>query len=401
MFGGRTLKFWSLGPDAHRELGFPETTMRSAVTPILLLVALFLIGSNGAAGQSPQGAVRGAVTDSSGGYLPGVTVVATSTSGQLLATAVTDSSGRFVLRALPAGTVTLTFQLEGFAEVTATLAVEPGAESRMVQRLELASLSETVVVHAPAAVDRPRPRFDPPPAPLPLVANPVPVHERGAVCGPAKPDTFPAPPLGTIKSRRHETQGELYLTGAEIVIDGGLHHGLLVGRNLVVRRYYHVRGTASADVMGEHSAGLVQIVAASEQSSVAVVVYACDELRKGDFLASFKPEPIREPDPLGTPAYYDAARILFADEDQTLGVPQRLMVIDRGSEQGVRAGQRFTLFRQPSRGGPVKRAVVGDAAVVAVRSDSATIRIDHITDAITAGDWAAPQSATSASREQR
>jgi hypothetical protein len=243
----------------------------SAVTPIFLL-ALLLVGSTAAAGQPPQGAVRGAVTDSSGGLLPGVTVVATSRDGQLLATAVTDGSGRYMLRALPAGSVTLTFQLEGFAEVAATLAVEPGVESRIVQRLELASLSETVVVHAPAAVDHPRPRFDPPPAPLPLVANHVPAHDRGAVCGPAKPDAFPEPPLGTIKSRRHESQGELYLTGAELVIDGGLDHGLLVGRNLVVRRYYHVRGTASADVLGEHTAGLVQIVAASEQSAMADVV---------------------------------------------------------------------------------------------------------------------------------
>jgi hypothetical protein len=151
--------------------------------------------------------------------------------------------------------------------------------------------------------------------------------------------------------------------------------------------------------MGEHTAGLVQVVSASEQSSLAVVVYACDELRKGDFLASFKPAPIRHPEPSGTPAYHDAARILFADEDQTLGVPQRQMVIDRGTGQGVRAGQRFTLFRQLRRGGRLRRAVVGDAVAIAVRADSATIRIEHITDAITAGDWAAPQSITTASRE--
>jgi hypothetical protein len=126
------------------------------------------------------------------------------------------------------------------------------------------------------------------------------------------------------------------------------------------------------------------------------VVYACDELRKGDFLASFTPQPTRDPEPRGTPAYDDAARILLADEGQTLGAPRRLMVIDRGTDHGIRAGQRFTLFRQG--GDAARREVVGDAVVVAVRMDSATIRIDRASDVITAGDWAAPQSASSLGR---
>jgi hypothetical protein len=75
------------------------------------------------------------------------------------------------------------------------------------------------------------------------------------------------------------------------------------------------------------------------------------------------------------------------------------MVIDRGSDHDIRAGQRFTLFHQQGRGG--RRTIGGDAVVVAVRSDSATIRVDHVIDAIMAGDWAAPQSPTSAHREQR
>jgi hypothetical protein len=233
--------------------------------------------------------------------------------------------------------------------------------------------------------------------PPPLVARAVPPHDRGSICGPAKPGALPES-LGTIRSARQETEGGLYATGAELVIDGGLRDGLEVGRNLVVRRHYRVRG-ALAEGVGEHSAGLVQIVLTEERSSVAVVVYACDEMRRGDFLASFKPEPIREPDPLGIPAYYDAARILFADEGQTLGAPKRLMVIDRGADRGTRVGQRLTLFRQG--GGAASRHVAGDATVVAVRTDSATIRIDRITDAIMAGDWVAPQSVGSVARQQR
>jgi hypothetical protein len=130
-------------------------------------------------------------------------------------------------------------------------------------------------------------------------------------------------------------------------------------------------------------------VAAGEHTSTAVVVYTCDELMPGDFLASFNPEPVRTPEPEGAPDYEHAARILFADAGQMLGAPRRLMVIDRGSGDGIRAGQRLTLFRREGR--RAKPTVVGDAVVVGVRTDSATIRLGRVSDAISFGDWAAPQ----------
>lgn len=72
------------------------------------------------------------------------------------------------------------------------------------------------------------------------------------------------------------------------------------------------------------------------------------------------------------------------------------MVIDRGTDRGTHVGQRFTLFRQ--RPGMSRPDIVGDAVVVAVRADSATIRINRVADAITAGDKAAPQVAPVAAR---
>jgi hypothetical protein len=352
-------------------------------------LALLFTGSARAAGQTTPGMVRGEVTDSSGGVLPGVTVVAASADGRPLATIVTDGAGTYVFRSLPAGPATLTFQLEGFANAAVALSVLPGAESRVVEHLELSPVSETVVVHAPLpAVDPPPTRMAPPRPPSPVLA-PLPAHDRDSICGPAKPAAAPEA-LGTINSRRDDGQGGLYTAGAQLTIAGGVLDGLVVGRNVVVRRYYHVGGAASADAVAEHSAGVLQIVAAGERSSLAVVVYACDEMKNGDFLAAFAPEPFRDPDPLGAPAYGDAARILFADDGQSLGAPRRLMVIDRGTGRGTRVGERFTLFRSGVVRG--RREVVGEAVVVAVRTDSATIRIDHVTDAIAAGDWAAPQS---------
>jgi hypothetical protein len=217
----------------------------------------------------------------------------------------------------------------------------------------------------------------------------VPAHDRESVCGPAKAGVTAAA-FGTILSRRHETERGLYATEDELLIDGGTLNGLDVGRNLVVRRYYHVNGFDGGTGTGEHTSGLLQIVAADERGSMAVVVYACDEMMRGDFLASFTPEPVRTPDPVGVPAYKDAARSLFADAGQMVGVTGRMMVIDQGSEHGIRAGQRVTLFRRQAHGAATT-LVVGEAVIVAVRTDSATIRVGRVTDAISFGDWAAPQ----------
>jgi hypothetical protein len=350
--------------------------------------ALIALCATVAAAQPAKGAVRVEVTDSSSGRLPGVAVVATAVDGQVL-TAVTDRTGVCVFPAVPAGPLVLRLRLEGFAGVLVGVTVQPGAQSRVVQRLELAPLAETVVVQAPAPVEPARP-LPPPPVPSPPrvpLMRPVPPHDRDSVCGPSKPGAA-AESLGTIRSTRYVAEGGLYTTGAQIIVDGGMLNGLEVGQNLVVRHYFRVRRLAGADTRGEHSAGLVQIVAVSERSSIAVVIYACDELRAGDFLASFRPEPNRPPEPRGIPDYDDAARILFADEGQILAAPRRLMVIDRGSEHGIRVGQRVTLFRRRDARSP---DIVGDAVVVAIRIDSATIRVDRVNDTISAGDLAAPQ----------
>ncbi|HJZ76806.1 MAG TPA: carboxypeptidase-like regulatory domain-containing protein [Vicinamibacterales bacterium] len=348
----------------------------------LALVVLVAVSSAATAAETAEGAIRGTVTDGSGGALPGVTVTATSMDGRAIATTVTDAAGAYALAALPVGPVRLTFQLDGFAAAGASVAVPPDGVSIVGKQLELAPVTETVVVVGKATDSAPPSHALPAP-----VVTPVPVHDRDSVCGPAKP-TGTLESFGTIASRR-EAARELYATDDELIVDGGTLDGLEVGQNVVVRRLFRTTDAAGAIVTGEHTAGLIQVVAAHAHASTAVVVYACDELRKGDFLAAFKPEPLRTPDPVGIPAYDSAARILYADAGQMLGAPRRLMVIDRGSDQGIHVGQRLTLFRR--RRGATKPSVIGDAVVVAIRLDSATIRVEGVSDAIVPGDWAAPQ----------
>jgi len=56
-------------------------------------IVVFALRSTIAAAQTVKGAIRGEVTDSSGGVLKGVTVVVTAPDGQVLARAVSDAKG--------------------------------------------------------------------------------------------------------------------------------------------------------------------------------------------------------------------------------------------------------------------------------------------------------------------
>jgi hypothetical protein len=330
--------------------------------------------------------VRGVVSDESAGVLPGVTVVATSADGRVLATTVTDGAGRYVVGPFPAVRVTLTFQLEGFSAASVRVAVGADVDAVVNQRLLVAPQSETVDVVG--RVPEPRPLPAPPPRPVPRpkpVLFSVPEHDPDSICGPAKlsgpPESF-----GTVRSRR-AAANLLYAKGDELVVDGGTLTGLEVGLNLVARRTFRIDWDPRTEI-GEHTAGLVQIITADEHSSVAVVIYACDEILPGDRLASFKPEPLKTPAPAGAPDYRNAVRILFPGVGHLLGAPRRSMVIDAGTDAGVRVGQRVTLLRRRLSGGGTP-SVVGDAVVVAVRGDSATIRVERVTDAVFAGDLAA------------
>src|SRR6266581_2554711 len=114
------------------------------ITLAAAILSILLICSTAISAETGLGAVRGEVTDTSGGVMPGVTVVATTADGRALATAVTDGAGGYVFSALPAGFVRLSFQLDGFDPAVVELAVQSGVESRVGQRLQLARFTESV-----------------------------------------------------------------------------------------------------------------------------------------------------------------------------------------------------------------------------------------------------------------
>jgi hypothetical protein len=355
--------------------------MRPALRAAALTFAgLFLVWHTAHISAADLGRVSGTAMDSSGALLPGVTVVVTSRDQRVLASATTDQKGMYTLEAVPAGPVDLRFELDGFAPAAIAFEVQPNTELRVNGRLDIAARAENVEVRAPASTVA-----SIPPKPVLL---PIPDHDRDAVCGPSKAPVA-VESLGTVRSRLHESKLGMFGQGDELMIAGGTDIGLEVGRNLVTRRRFAVRGTSGKPLMGEHTSGLLQIVAADSQVSTAVVVYACDEILRDDYLAGFTPAPRITPEPEGITAFGAAAPILFADAGQIVGVPKRLMVLDKGSAGGLRTGQRVTIFRYLHKS--KEPSIVGDAVVVSVREDSSTIRVERANDAIQFGDLAAGQ----------
>ena len=81
--------------------------------------------------------------------------------------------------------------------------------------------------------------------------------------------------------------------------------------------------------------------------------------------------------------------LVLADDRQQLGAGGASMVINRGTDHGVGAGQRLTIFRRVVRQGGAPIVTIGSATVYSVRTDTAEDRIDGSTDAVYVGDLVA------------
>jgi hypothetical protein len=329
--------------------------------------------------------MTGRVTDESGAALPGATVTLTSPRSSKPIVVITDAVGQYQTPSMPPGTYAVSFEMSGFETRTnPTVLLNAGEVFILDRQLGLAQLTETVTVTG----EVPKPAPAPPAIPLrkrPEIV-PVPRPLLASVCGPDKPSDEDIT-VGHILGHRDETRRELFGPGDVLVVDVGADMGLKQGDNFIVRRrfQYGDKGVPLKQAtFGEQAAGLVQVVETSPASAVAVVVYACAEFMAGDGLAVFEPLPVLAPDASGDPHFDDPARIVFGALGRATGATHELMVIDRGFSQGVVRGQRFTLFRHSlATGGPVIR--LGDGVVVAVRPQSATIRIDRANDAVEVG----------------
>lgn len=149
---------------------FARFTTMAALLAAAIPIALFA--------QNMFATISGSITDPSGGYLPGVTVIATDTKRGARHSVRTDGAGNFELVGMPQGDYMLEATLPGFRNVRQALTLAGEDVVRNIT-MRIGSLEEMIIV-----TSSPRER-EPGPSPEPPRGAPKP-----PTCGPR---TAPAP----------------------------------------------------------------------------------------------------------------------------------------------------------------------------------------------------------------
>jgi hypothetical protein len=233
----------------------------------------------------------------------------------------------------------------------------------------------------------------------PLAANAqvatahVPERDRAAelACG---AQAVGMPPDTSIRVGAGREKGKaLFGPDEALVIKAGTAQGVKTGQEYYVRRVVPDRfvGPSGDNVprSSVHTAAWVRIVDAQADSAIATVIKACDAIEEGDYLEPFvKPASPVAAETTGEPDFANPGHLVLGDERRQMGAAGDLMVLDRGSDHGLKSGQHLTIFRTTGNGtGPIAR--IAEATVVVVNPESSTIRIDKTSDAVNVGDLVA------------
>src|SRR5438093_4956869 len=118
-------------------------------TRFLIVPLLVLLITGALVGQGVQTAtLAGTVTGPDGNPLPGVTVTAKSPALMGERTAVTTTTGDYLMPGLPPGDYTITIGLEGMQTITRKMPLALGLPTRVDAKLKLAGVSEAITVTA-------------------------------------------------------------------------------------------------------------------------------------------------------------------------------------------------------------------------------------------------------------
>lgn len=201
------------------------------------------------------------------------------------------------------------------------------------------------------------------------------------------------PPDAAVRIGEGREHGKtLFGPGDTVVVRGGTAQGIKAGQDYYVRRVVDDKfshpGSDKVKSYSIHTAGWIHIEDAENETSIASIVKACDGIMQGDYLEPYVKPAVPAETLGGEPDFANPGHVVLGDDRRQMGGTGELMVVDRGSDHGIKAGQRFTFFRVTGGGsGPI--AKIGEATAMVVRPDTTVVRIDKVIDAVSVGDLVA------------
>ena len=209
------------------------------------------------------------------------------------------------------------------------------------------------------------------------------------VCAPRAAYAPPAQALKVVAGT--ERRKALFGPGETVIINAGTSQGLRAGQQYYIRRVIEDRfiaPTAEAAPLSIHTAGWLTVVETTADVAVARIEEACDGVAEGDYLEPLVLPPAAPAAGSAEPDFARPARVIMGAERRQLGAEHSLMVIDRGSDHGLRPGQRLTIFRTagPSHGPFV---TIGHGTVVSTQHETSVMRIERAREMVEVGDQVA------------
>jgi hypothetical protein len=280
-------------------------------------------------------------------------------------------------------------------------------------RHPLAALSAGVLIAASLAAradDAPRPpalsreasgaavpqsrleKVPPPPTPI---SGPLPVGvEVDVYCSGYlgdRDETF----VGRIVNAEKERNQSMFLAGDILYIDIGSENGVQAGMEFTIVRPSRLvnHWGSERDVAGRiyMTPGRVRVICAQEKASITEIVYSCNEVEVGDFVAPFEPIPVplvRRTQPASicdTPNGKAIGHVVGTRDAVTPVGTDTIVFLDLGEQDGLNPGDFLTVYH-PSTQAVGVRTVLGEAAILTTRGHSSVAIITSMVDFIAVGD---------------
>lgn len=178
-----------------------------------------------------------------------------------------------------------------------------------------------------------------------------------------------------------------------LVVDSGARNGIQLGQKFFVRRPVYAEGDR-LHPRGILTLGWMSIVAVNDTTAIGSLDHFCGGISRGDYLEPYAapsvPAAADHDDATGDLDFTMLGRVVSGiDSHTTVGIGN-LMLIDRGTEQGVQPGARFAIYRDLRTNG-LPLTSVAEGVVVSIGKSMSLARVTRSRDAVVPGDYVVPR----------